>query len=95
MSIGFARPLALTGQIGYQIPTTSFIIRGNLDSAGARLRRVAAIQHAIPEIRGKRPSAPDFFNHLIPIVEMQFSTPVANNFGNPSITTGTINPGVI
>jgi hypothetical protein len=38
---------------------------------------------------------PDLINHLIPIVEMQLFTPVANNLGNPSITTGTINPGVI
>ena len=38
---------------------------------------------------------PDFINHLIPIVEAQFSTPVANNFGNSFVTTGTINPGVI
>ena len=32
---------------------------------------------------------------MIPIVEAQFATPVANNLGNPSVTTGTINPGVI
>ena len=38
---------------------------------------------------------PDFINHLIPIVEAQFATPVANNFGNSNATTGTINPGVI
>jgi hypothetical protein len=38
---------------------------------------------------------PDFINHLIPIVEAQFSTPVANNFGNSFVTTGTINPGAI
>jgi hypothetical protein len=38
---------------------------------------------------------PNLFNHLIPIVEAQFATPVANNFGNSFVTTGTINPGVI
>jgi hypothetical protein len=38
---------------------------------------------------------PDLINHLIPIVEVQFATPVANNFGNSFVTTGTINPGVI
>jgi hypothetical protein len=32
---------------------------------------------------------------LIPIVEFQMSTPVANNEGNSFVTTGTINPGVI
>jgi hypothetical protein len=38
---------------------------------------------------------PDFINHLIPIVEAQFLSPVENNAGNPWITTGTVNPGVI
>ena len=38
---------------------------------------------------------PDFFNHLIPIFEVSLTTPVANNFGNPYTTTGTVNPGVI
>ena len=33
---------------------------GHQHPAGARLRRVAAIQHALPEIRGERPSAPRF-----------------------------------
>src|SRR5262249_23719393 len=38
---------------------------------------------------------PDFINRLIPIVEMQFQTPVANDFNTGIGTTGTINPGVI
>src|SRR6516165_9954133 len=38
---------------------------------------------------------PDLINHLIPLVEAQFATPVANNLGNSFVTTGTINPGVI
>ena len=38
---------------------------------------------------------PEFINHLIPIVEAQFSAPVQNNFGNQFIITGTFNPGVI
>jgi hypothetical protein len=38
---------------------------------------------------------PDFINHLIPIVEANFQTPVANNLGNSYVTTGFINPGVI
>jgi hypothetical protein len=38
---------------------------------------------------------PDFINHLIPIVEAQFQTPVAKNFCMPFTTTETINPGVI
>ena len=45
--------------------------------------------------RSKDLQLPDFINHLIPIVEAQFSTPVTNNFGNSFVTTGTINPGAI
>jgi hypothetical protein len=94
--LGFARPLALTGQVGYQIPTTSFDT-----AAGVFIPQVlaygAALQYSMPYLKSevKDLQLPDFFNHLIPIVEMQLFTPVANNFGNPSITTGTINPGVI
>jgi hypothetical protein len=94
--LGFARPLALTGQVGYQIPTTSFDV-----NAGVFIPQVlvygASLQYSMPYLKSevKDLQLPDFFNHLIPIVEMQLFTPVANNFGNPSITTGTVNPGVI
>jgi hypothetical protein len=38
---------------------------------------------------------PDFFNHLIPLVEFSLQTPVSNTFTSGTVTTGTINPGVI
>lgn len=38
---------------------------------------------------------PDFFNHLIPLVEASLQTPVSNTFSSSTVTTGTINPGVI
>jgi hypothetical protein len=40
-------------------------------------------------------SLPDFFNRLIPIVEVALQTPVANTITSGTVTTGTINPGVI
>jgi hypothetical protein len=40
-------------------------------------------------------SLPDFINHLIPVVEAQFQTPVRNIASSGNVTTGTINPGVI
>jgi hypothetical protein len=94
--VGWARPLAITGQIGYQIPSASYLV-----SQSAYIPQVlvygASLQYSMPYLKSevKDLALPDFFNHLIPIVETQFFTPVANNFGNPSITTGTINPGVI
>jgi hypothetical protein len=94
--IGWARPIAVTGQIGYQIPTTSFDV-----GQGAFIPQVlvygATLQYSMPYLKSevKDLQLPDFINHLIPIVEVQMATPVANNFGNSFVTTGTINPGVI
>jgi hypothetical protein len=93
---GWLRAFAVTGQIGYQIPTTSYQLVQN-----AFIPQVlvygASLQYSMPYLKSEIQDLqlPDFINHLIPIVETQLSTPVANNFGNSYITTGTINPGVI
>ncbi|MGB7099173.1 MAG: hypothetical protein WBD95_10465 [Xanthobacteraceae bacterium] len=94
--IGWARPLAITGQVGYQIPTTSYIISQNTFIPQV-LVYGASLQYSMPYLKSEVQDLqlPDFINHLIPLVEAQLFTPVANNFGNPSTTTGTINPGVI
>jgi len=94
--LGFARPLAITGQVGYQIPTTSYIISQNAFVPQV-LVYGASVQYSMPYLKSevKDLQLPDVFNHLIPLVEAQLFTPVANNVGNPSTTTGTINPGVI
>jgi hypothetical protein len=95
-TIGLVRPFAVTGQVGYQIPSSSFdLVQGvpipqNLVYGGT-------LQYSLPYLKSSVVDLglPDFFNHLIPIVEAQFSTPVANNYGLSSVTTGTIQPGVI
>ncbi len=95
-SFGWLRAFAVTGQVGYQIPTRNF----DVDS-GSFIPQVlvygASIQYSMPYLKSeiRDYQLPDFINHLIPLVEMQLSTPVANNFGNSGLTTGTINPGVI
>jgi hypothetical protein len=95
-AIGWARPIALTGQIGYQIPTTSFDV-----GQGTFIPQVlvygASLQYSMPYLKSevKDLQLPDLINHLIPIIEARLATPVANNFGNSFVTTGTINPGVI
>jgi hypothetical protein len=95
-TVAWARPFAVTGQIGYQIPTTSFIVSQNTP-VPQLLVYGASLQYSMPYLKSevKDLQLPDFINHLIPIVEAQLSTPVNNNFGNSFITTGTINPGVI
>ena len=95
-SFGWLRAFAVTGQIGYQIPTRSFDI-----VAGTPIPQVlvygGSIQYSMPYLKSeiRDYQLPDFINHLIPIVEVQLATPVANNYGSSALTTGTINPGVI
>jgi hypothetical protein len=95
-SFGWWRAFAVTGQIGYQIPTRSFDI-----VAGTPIPQVlvygGSIQYSMPYLKSeiRDYQLPDFINHLIPIVEVQLATPVANNYGSSALTTGTINPGVI
>ncbi len=93
---GWLRAFAVTGQIGYQMPTSSFD-----PVAGVFIPQVLAyggtLQFSMPYLKSEIVDLqlPDFINHLIPIVELALQTPVANNFGNSAVTTGTINPGVI
>ena len=95
-SFSWVRAFALTGQVGYQIPTTSFDFTQNV-FVPQQLVYGASLQYSLPYLKSEiiDLQLPDFFNHLIPIVELNLTTPVANNYGNPYTTTGTVNPGVI
>jgi hypothetical protein len=95
-SVSWIRPFAVTGQVGYQIPTNSFDFTQSV-FIPQQLVYGASLQYSMPYLRSQviDLQLPDFFNHLIPIVEVSLTTPVANNFGNPYTTTGTVNPGVI
>jgi hypothetical protein len=95
-SAGFLRAFAVTGQIGYEIPTTSLdLVSGN--PIPQNLVWGSALQFSIPYFRSSviDLGLPDFINHLIPIVEGQFVAPVANKSGIDFVITGTVNPGVI
>jgi hypothetical protein len=93
---GFLRAFAVTGQVGYQIPTSSFdFVAGS--PVPQNLVWGSSLQFSMPYLKSNVVDLglPDFINHLIPIVEAQFNVPVQNNFGNPFVVTGTVNPGVI
>jgi hypothetical protein len=95
-SAGIVRAFAVTGQVGYEIPTTSLdLVSGN--PVPQNLVWGSSLQYSMPYLKANVVDLglPDFINHLIPIVEAQFVAPVANNFGNPFVITGTVNPGVI
>jgi hypothetical protein len=103
-TMGWARPLALTGQVGFSVPTRSSTKTMDPDTGLVSatpnpqlLTYGATLQYSMPYLRSSVADLdlPTFVNHLIPIVEAQFATPVANNAGTGIRTTGTINPGVI
>jgi hypothetical protein len=95
-SAGIVRAFAVTGQVGYEIPTTSFdLVSGS--PVPQNLVCGTSLQYSMPYLKANVVDLglPDFINHLIPIVEAQFVAPVANNFGNQFVIAGTVNPGVI
>jgi hypothetical protein len=107
-ALSFIRPVAITGQVGYAIPgrnsTTTFGI--DPDSGDPTvdtefhprvLNWGGTIQYSMPYLKSAviDLGLPDFFNHLIPLVEATLQTPVANTLTSGTLTMGTINPGVI
>ncbi|MBO0712483.1 MAG: hypothetical protein J2P47_14525, partial [Acetobacteraceae bacterium] len=103
-TIGWARPFGLTAQVGYEIPSSRSSVSVDPDTGDVSVDLHPqfvdygfSLQYSMPYLKSNviDLQLPDFFNHLIPIVEGNFQTPVANNFGTGIGTTGTIQPGVI
>ncbi len=103
-SAGWLRAFAATAQVGYAIPTSSSTITIDPDPGDLGIEfhpqvlvYGGSLQYSMPYLKSSVVDLglPDFINHLIPLVEASFRTPVANNAGNSFVTTGTINPGVI
>ncbi|MBU6458687.1 MAG: hypothetical protein KGQ48_14295 [Bradyrhizobium sp.] len=107
-TLSWIRPVAITGQVGYSIPETRFATVVGLDpDTGAQtfdtefhpyvLNWGGSIQYSMPYLKSAVVDLglPDFVNHLIPLVEANLQTPVANTLTSGRLTTGTVNPGVI
>jgi hypothetical protein len=105
---GWLRAFALTGQVGYAIPgskaTNVFGIDPDTGDQTVDVQfnpRVlqwgGTLQYSMPYLKSSviDLGLPDFVNHLIPIVEASFRTPVANTLTSGTLTTGTVNPGII
>ena len=91
-ALAWARPFAVTGLIGYAIPSRG---REGPDRNSSVLRSGLVLEYSLPYLAShvKDYGLPDFINHLTPLVEASFETPAANASGTR--TTGTISPGVI
>lgn len=90
-SLWILRPLALTGQIGVSFPTRSTDgdeqVPNNLEWGLALEYSLIYLQGYVKDIGLRAP-----FDRMIPVVEFPMETPL--NRGG-TITTGTVNPGVI
>ena len=107
-SAGWLRAFAVTGQVGYAIPGNRSTQLVSIDpDTGDQIidtefhPRVfnwgGSLQYSMPYLKSAvfDLGLPDFFNHMIPLVEASFQTPVSNAFSSGTVTTGTISPGVI
>src|SRR5882672_4071968 len=106
---GWLRAFAVTGQVGYAIPgrrsTLNSIdidpdtgaITADIEYHPRVLVWGGSLQYSMPYLKSNIVGLglPDFFNRLMPIVEVALQTPVANTITSGTVTTGTINPGVI
>jgi hypothetical protein len=103
-SAGWLRAFAITGSIGYAIPSNASTTTVDPDTGDVEIEqnpRVlqwgGSLQYSMPYLKSAVVDLglPDVVNHLIPIVEAQFSSPVGNTMDSGTKTTGTINPGLI
>lgn len=91
-SLAWARPLAVTGLVGYGIPTRA---RNGEARNPQVLSWGLAVEYSLPYLAAhvKDLGLPAFVNQLTPLVELSFERPVVHGGGER--TTGTVNPGVI
>ena len=84
LPIGYLRPFAITGELGYQISDSPPISPNQWNYA-------ASLQYSMPYLQQhvRALNIPEFFTHLVPLVEFAMSTPT----NGPSI--GTVAPGVL
>jgi hypothetical protein len=78
LDIGYFRPLAVSGTFGYQFSDGG--LRPSSVQSGL------AIEYSIPYLESKVDAVPlpSFLRAMTPMIEMQFSNPVGNSFGQAS-----------
>jgi len=104
--LSWARPFAITGQIGYDFPTWSRTVTTSFDPSSGDfsveatrnprfLVYGATLQYSLSYLQSKVSNVglPEMIERLVPTIEAQFQTPVGNNFQTGIKTTGTVNPG--
>lgn len=99
----WARPIAVTGQINYNVPTVAAVYDNNVLVTQNRtsLFYGFTLQYSLVYMNGYVQEVPDILRNLIPTFEGNFTTPVSNI--GPSVigavpgtheTTGVVGPGL-
>jgi hypothetical protein len=96
-SAKFLRPLAITGVIGYSIPSRASQLTdmGDIEVNPHFLKTGFSFQYSLPYLQANVQDTGFgmIANHLIPLVEIALSTPLDGP--DSGLTTGTINPGFL
>ena len=91
--MAWARPFAVTGQVGYAFPTRRRDL-GAPDDNPRILTWGLALEYSLPYLQAhvRDVGLSPLLSRLTPLVEASFETPLT---GPDRTTTGTINPGLI
>src|SRR5262249_37559857 len=88
-TIWWARPVALTGPVGYSVPGSAQGVTATDDGIDVEYHPQfvnwgLSLQYSMPYLRSavRDFDLPDIVNHTIPIIEASFQSPVANLTGN-------------
>ena len=88
-SLGLLRPLAITGELGYQWEDKDF---QNPDLWNANFSIQYNLQYLQSQVKDY--GLPDFVNRLIPLVEVTTTTPASSSTAGTA-TSSTIAPGIL
>jgi hypothetical protein len=96
-SLALLKPFAVTGVIGYGIPSRASTPTdtGDVKLNPHTLNTAFSLQYSLPYLQANVRDTGNgaVFNHLIPLVEISLVTPLDR--GERGRTTGTVNPGFI
>jgi hypothetical protein len=104
--LNWLRPFAITGLVGYAVPTDEQHTRRSINEDTGELERETekhsqtvvygfSLEYSLPYLQAnvRDVGLPSFVNRLIPLVEFSFETPVQHRQGED--TTAFVNPGVL
>jgi hypothetical protein len=92
-SLNILRPLAITAEVSASVPGQAW---SDGSPNATTLNYGFTVQYSLPYYNSHVAQIDNaFFRRLIPLTEVNFSTPISNYGPGPQVTTGSVQPGVI